>query len=115
MSLIKKDKKSGTGRLPGKPSKMILTRDHMGRLVEGRKVTTVGFRAETPRLVEIVPKYTECTNCNLYLGAKETDLAEVLDYNCIECFEMQIEGEYSVNTVLVSPISVASRSKGRKK
>ena len=114
MSLIKKDKKSGRGRLPGKPSKMILTRDHMGRLVEGRKVTTVGFRAETPRLVEIVPKYTECTNCHMFLGAKETDLAGELDYNCIECFEIQVEEEHSANSTLVSPMQV-SKSKGRKK
>ena len=114
MSLIKKDKKSGKGRLPGKPSKMILTRDHMGRLVEGRKVTTVGIRAETPRLVEIVPKYTGCTNCNLYLGAKETDLAEVLDYNCIECFELQIEEEFSANSIMIAPLEV-SKNKRRKK
>jgi hypothetical protein len=114
MSLIKKDKKSGRGRLPGKPSKMILTRDHMGRLVEGRKVTTVGFRAETPRLVEIVPKYTECTNCHMFLGAKETDLADMLDYNCIECFELQIEEEFSTNSMMIAPLEV-SKNKRRKK
>ena len=114
MSLIKKDKKKGRGRLPGKPSKMIITRDHVGRLVEGRKVTTVGVRTETPRLVEIVPKYTECTNCNLYLGAKETDLAEVLDYNCIECFELQIEEEFLTNSIMIAPLEV-SKNKRRKK
>ena len=114
MSLIKKDKKSGRGRLPGKPSKMILTRDHMGRLVEGRKVTTVGFRTETPRLVEIVPKYTECTNCHMFLGAKETDLAGELDYNCIECYELQIEEEFSTNSMVIAPLEV-SKNKRRKK
>ena len=114
MSLRKKDKKSGKGRLPGKPSKMILTRDHMGKLVEGRKVTTVGFMAETPRLVEIVPKYTECTNCHMYLGAKETDFADVLDYNCIECFELQIEEEFSANSMMIVPLEV-SKNKSRKK
>ena len=114
MSLRKKDKKSGKGRLPGKPSKMILTRDHMGKLVEGRKVTTVGFMAETPRLVEIVPKYTECTNCHMYLGSKETDFADVLDYNCIECFELQIEEEFSANSMMIVPLEV-SKNKRRKK
>ena len=114
MSLRKKDKKSGKGRLPGKPSKMILTRDHMGKLVEGRKVTTVGFMAETPRLVEIVPKYTECTNCHMFLGAKETDLAGELDYNCIECYELQIEEEFSTNSMVIAPLEV-SKNKRRKK
>jgi hypothetical protein len=114
MSRIKKDKKSGKGRLPGKPSKMILTRDHTGKLVEGRKVTTVGIRAETPRLVEIVPKYTECTNCHMFLGAKETDLAGELDYNCIECFELQIEEEFSSNSIMITPLEV-SKNKRRKK
>ena len=111
MSRIKKDKKSGKGRLPGKSGKMIITRDHVGRLVEGRKVTTVGFRTETPRLVEIVPKYTECTNCHMFLGAKETDLAEVLDRNCIECFELQIEEEFSANSIMIAPLQISKRRK----
>ena len=114
MSLIKKDKKSGKGRLPGKPKKIILTRDHTGRLVEGRKVTTVGVRTETPRLVEIVPKYTECTNCHMFLGAKETDLADVLNYNCIECYELQIEEEFSTNSMMIAPLEV-SKNKRRQK
>ena len=113
MSRIKKDK-SGKGRLPGKPSKMIITRDHVGRLVEGRKVTTVGVRIETPRLVEIVPKYTECTNCHMFLGVKETDLADELDYNCIECYELQIEEEFSANSIMIAPLEV-SKNKRRKK
>ena len=103
MSRIKKDK-SGKDRLPGKSGKMIITRDHTGRLVEGRKVTTVGVRTETPRLVEIVPKYTECTNCHMFLGAKETDLADVLNYNCIECYELQIEEEFSANNIDDKPV-----------
>jgi hypothetical protein len=109
LKIIKKDKKSGKGRLPGKPNKIILTRDHTGRLVEGRKVTTVGFRAETPRLVEIVPKYTECTNCHMFLGAKETDLADVLNYCCIECFELQIEEEFSANSMMIASIEVSKK------
>ena len=114
MTRIKKDKKSGKGRLPGKSGKMIITRDHMGRLVEGRKVTTVGVMTETPRLVEIVPKYTECTNCHMFLGAKETDLAGELDYNCIECYELQIEEEFSTNSMVIAPLEV-SKNKRRKK
>ena len=114
MSLIKKDKKSGKGRLPGKPSKMIITRDHVGRLVEGRKVTTVGVRTETPRLIEIVPKYTECTNCHMFLGSKETDLAEVLNYNCVECFELQIEEEFSANNMMITPLEVSKNKRRRK-
>ena len=114
MSIIKKDKKSGKDRLPGKSGKMIITRDHTGRLVEGRKVTTVGIRTETPRLVEIVPKYTGCTNCHMFLGAKETDLAEVLDRNCIECFELQIEEEFSANSIMIAPLEI-SKNKRRKK
>ena len=39
----KKDKKSGKGRLPGKSGKMIITRDHMGRLVPGKKEITRGL------------------------------------------------------------------------
>ena len=114
MIRIKKDKKLGKGRLPGKSGKMIITRDHVGRLVEGRKVTTVGFRTETPRLVEIVPKYTECINCHMFLGSKETDLAEVLNYNCVECFELQIEEEFSANNMMIAPLEV-SKNKRRQK
>ena len=63
--------------------------------IPGKVVITRGFHIETPPLVEIVPNYTKCNNCKLYLGKKEEDLADVLDYNCVECFEMQIEA-YSV-------------------
>jgi len=114
LSLIKKDKKKGRSKLPRKPSKMILTRDHTGRLVEGREKITRGFIVETPRLVEILPKYTESTNCHMFLGAKETDLADVLDYNCIECFELQIEEEFSANSMMIAPLEV-SKNKRRKK
>ena len=112
MIRIKKDKKSG--RLPGKSGKMIITRDHMGRLVPGKKEITRGFNIETPWLVEIVPKYTECTNCHMFLGSKETDLADELDYNCIECFELQIEEEFSANSIMIAPLEV-SKNKRRKK
>jgi len=114
MSRIKKDKKSGKGRLPGKSGKMIITRDHTGRLVEGKKEITRGFNIETPWLVEIVPKYTECTNCHMFLGVKETDLADELDYNCIECYELQIEEEFSTNSMMIAPLEV-SKNKRRKK
>ena len=113
MSLIKKRKRSI--KSPKKPGKNLLTNDFTGRQVPGKVVITRGLQIETPALVEIVPNYTKCNICEIFLGEKEVDLADVLGYNCIECFEMQIEGEYYVNTVLVSPISVASRSKGRKK
>ena len=112
MSIIKKKK---TNKLPKRPGKILLTSDHTGRQTQGKVNMTSGFAIETPTLVEIVPNYTKCNICEIFLGEKEIDLADVLGYNCIECFEMQIEGEYSVNTVLVSPISVASRNKGRKK
>ena len=112
MSLIKKRKR--LNKSPKKPGKNLLTNDYTGRQVPGKVVLTRGFQIETPALVEIVPNYTKCNICEIFLGEKEIDLADVLGYNCIECFEMQIEGEYSVNTVLVSPISVASRNKGRK-
>ena len=107
--------KKKTNKSPKRPGKILLTNDYTGRQVQGKVVMTRGFVIETPTLVEIVPNYTKCNICEIFLGEKEVDLADVLGYNCIECFEMQIEGEYSVNTVLVSPISVASRSKGRKK
>ena len=112
MIRIKKDKKSG--RLPGKSGKMIITRDHMGRLVPGKKEITRGFNIETPWLVEIVPIHTECTNCHMYLGAKETDLADVLNYKCIECYELQIEEEFSANSMMIAPLEV-SKNKRRKK
>ena len=113
MSLIKKKKKSR--KSSKRPGKNILTTDYTGRQVQAKVVITKGYFIETPSLIEYVPNYTKCNICEIFLGEKEVDLADVLGYNCIECFEMQIEGEYSVNTVLVSPISVASRSKGRKK
>ena len=45
MSRIKKDKKSKVevGYLE-RPGKMIITRDHVGRQVPGKKVITRGFR-----------------------------------------------------------------------
>ena len=113
MIRIKKDKKLGKGRLPGKSGKMIITRDHMGRLVPGKKEITRGFNIETPWLVEIVPIHTECTNCHMFLGSKETDLASELNYNCIECFELQIEEEFSANNMMIAPLEV-SKNKRRK-
>ena len=50
----------------------------------------------------------------MFLGKKEEGLADVLDYNCIECFEMQIEEEFSSNSVVITPIEV-SKNKRRKK
>ena len=112
MSVIKKKKKAN--KLPKRPGKNLLTNDHTGRQVPGKYVMARGFEIETPPLVEIVPNYTKCNNCKMFLGKKEEDLAEVLDYNCIECFEIQVEEEHSANSILVSPMQV-SKSKGRKK
>ena len=112
MSIIKK--KRGTDKSPKRPGKNLLTNDLTGRQVPGKVVMMKGFQIETPTLVEIVPNYTKCTSCKMFLGKKEEDLAEVLDYNCIECFELQIEEEYSANSTLVSQIPV-SKNKRRKK
>ena len=73
-----------------------------------------GFEIETPPLVEIVPNYTKCNSCQMFLAKKEEDLADVLGYNCIECFEMQIEEEFSSNSMMIAPIEV-SKNKRRKK
>ena len=112
MSIVKKKKKSG--KSPKRPGKNLLTNDHIGRQVPGKLVITRGFQIETPSLVEVIPNYTKCNNCKMFLGKKEEDMAEVLDYNCIECFEIQVEEEHSANSTLVSPMQV-SKSKGRKK
>ena len=112
MSLIKKKKRSN--KSPKRPGKVLLTNDCTGKQVPGKYVITAGFNIETPHLVEIVPNYTKCNRCQMFLGAKETDLADVLDYNCIECFEMQIEEESSSNSMMVTAVEV-SKNKGRKK
>ena len=112
MSLIKKKKRSN--KSPKRPGKVLLTNDCTGKQVPGKYVITAGFNIETPHLVEIVPNYTKCNRCQMFLGAKETDLADVLDYNCIECFEMQIEEEFSSNSIVITPIEV-SKNKRRKK
>ena len=112
MSLIKKKKKAD--KSPKRPGKNLLTNDFTGRQVPGKVVIVSGNNIETPTLEEIVPNYTKCNNCKMFLGKKEEDLAEVLDYNCIECFEIQVEEEHSANSTLVSPMQV-SKSKGRKK
>ena len=112
MSLIKKKRKAN--KSPKRPGKNLLTNDYTGRQAPGKLVITRGFQIETPQLVEIVPNYTKCNSCQMFLGKKEEDLAEILDYNCIECFEMQIEEESSLNSMMVSAVEV-SKNKGRKK
>jgi len=112
MSLIKKKKRSN--KSPKRPGKVLLTNDCTGKQVPGKYVITAGFNIETPHLVEIVPNYTKCNRCQMFLGAKETDLADVLDYNCIECFEMQIEEEFSSNNMMIASLEV-SKNKRRKK
>ena len=112
MSIVKKRKKAD--KSPKRPGKNILTNDFTGRQVPGKVVIVSGDNIETPTLVEIVPNYTKCSSCKMFLGKKEEDLAEVLDYNCIECFEIQVEEEHSANSTLVSLMQV-SKSKGRKK
>ena len=112
MSIIKKKRR--TNKAPKRPGKNLLTNDFTGRQVPGKVVIVSGNNIETPTLVEIVPNYTKCSSCKMFLGKKEEDMAEVLDYNCIECFEIQVEEEHSANSTLVSPMQV-SKSKGRKK
>ena len=112
MSLIKKKKRSN--KSPKRPGKVILTNDCTGKQVPGKYVITAGFNIETPHLVEIVPNYTKCNRCQMFLGAKETDLADVLDYNCIECFEMQIEEEFSSNNMMIASLEVSKNKRGKK-
>ena len=112
MSLIKKKKKSRKSSI--RPGKNLQTNDFTGRLVPGKLLITQGFHIETPTLVETVPNYIKCNSCQMFLGKKEEDLADVLDYNCIECFEMQIEEESSSNSMMVTAVEV-SKNKGRKK
>ena len=110
MSRIKKK----TNKSPKRPGKVLLTNDYTGRQVQGKVDMTRGFTIETPTLVEIVPNYTKCNSCQMFLGKKEEDLADVLDFNCIECFEMQIEEEFSSNSMMITSIKV-SKNKRRKK
>jgi len=102
-------KKKRFNKSPIRPGKILQTNDHTGKQVSGKVFMTKGFKIETPELVEIIPIYTKCNSCQIFLGSKETDLADVLNYNCIECFELQIEEEFSTNMVLVSPIVVVKR------
>ena len=113
MSIIKKKKKAD--KSPKRPGKVLLTNDYTGKQVPGKYVITAGFNIETPHLVEIVPNYTKCNRCQMFLGAKETDLADVLDYNCIECFEMQIEEIEEAKSMLVNTIEIVSKNKRRSK
>lgn len=112
MSLIMKKRKAN--KSPKRPGKNLLTNDFTCRQVPGKVVIVRGLRIETPQLVEIVPNYTKCNSCQTFLGKKEEDLAEILDYNCIECFEMQIEEGSSSNSMMITYVEV-SKNKGRKK
>ena len=107
MSIIKKKKKADNSSK--RPRKILLTNDHIGRIVPRKYIITRGDNIETPALVEIVPNYTKCNNCKLCLGKKEEDLADVLDYNCIECFEMQIEEEFSSNSMMITSLEVSKK------
>ena len=60
---------------------ILLTNDHTGRLVPRKYIVTRGDNIETPALVEIVPNYTKCNSCQMFLGKKEEDLLDVLSYN----------------------------------
>ena len=113
MSLIKK--KNRTNKSPKRPGKVLLTNDYTEKQAPGKIAMTRGCEVETPTLVEIVPNYTKCTNCQMFLGDKETDFADVLDYNCVECFEMQIEWELSTDSILANPIEIVSKIKRRRK
>lgn len=112
MSLIKKKR---LNKSPKRPGKILQTNDHTGKQVTGKVFMTRGFKIETPSLVEIIPNYTKCNSCQMFLGSKETELADVLDCNCIECFELQIEKGFSANSVLVSPIAAVSKKNRRRK
>ena len=111
MSIIKKKK---TNKSPKRPGKILLTSDRTGRQTQGKVNMTSGFAIETPTLVEIVPNYSKCNICQMFLGEKEGDLGDVLEYNCIECFEMQIEEDFSSNSAMLTTIEV-SKNKRRKK
>ena len=105
MSRIKKK----TNKSPKRPGKVLLTNDYTGRQVPRKYVITRGDNIETPALVEIVPNYTKCNSCQMFLGKKEEDLSDVLGYNCIECFEMQIEEEFSSNSMMITSIEVSKK------
>ena len=113
MSIVKKKKVSNKSLK--KPGKVILTNDCTGKQVPGKIVITRGLMVETPSLVEIIPNYTKCSSCQIFLGDTETDLADVLNYSCIECFELQIEDGFTANSMMFIPITVISKNKRRKK
>ena len=102
MSRIKKK----TNKSPKRPGKVLLTNDYTGRQVQGKVDMTRGFTIETPTLVEIVPNYIKCNSCQMFLGKKEEELADILDYNCIDCFQVQIYEEFSAKSLLNSPMQV---------
>ena len=104
MSIIKKKRR--TNKAPKRPGKNLLTNDFTGRQVPGKVVIVRGLRIETPTLVEIVPNYIKCNSCQMFLGKKEEELADILDYNCIDCFQVQIYEEFSAKSLLNSPMQV---------
>jgi hypothetical protein len=112
MSIIKKKR---LNKSPKRPGKILQTNDCTGKQVTGKVFMTRGFKIETSSLVEIVPNYTKCNSCQMFLGDKEAALADVLDYNCIECFELQIEEAFSVHSMVISPIVIVSKNKRRRK
>ena len=105
MSIIKKK----TNKSQKRPRTKLLTNDYTGRQVPRKYVITRGDNIETPALVEIVPNYTKCNSCQMFLGKKEEDLSDVLGYNCIECFEMQIEEEFSSNSMIITSLEVSKK------
>ena len=107
-------KKKRFNKSPKRPGKILQTNDHTGKQVRGKVVMTRGFKIETPALVEIIPIYTKCTSCQMFLGSKEIDLADMLNENCVECFEVQIEEEFSANSMMIAPL-VVSKNIRRKK
>ena len=44
------------------------------------------LNADPPYDKELIPIYMECTECNLFLGGKEEDFADILDGMCLKCF-----------------------------
>ena len=44
------------------------------------------MNADPPDDKDLIPIYMECTECNLFLGGKEEDFADILDGMCLKCF-----------------------------
>ena len=50
-------------------------------------------RCDPPYEKELKPIYMGCTECGLFLGSREEDLADMLDGMCLKCFSIVTELE----------------------